>query len=213
MKIVDVSSRQQIVSLDDQDISYWDVTDQWLAVLTYIKNIGNDQNYVAVLKLYSLVDAHVFDVAQTPNGINGLNVDPGTNAVYWLELDALQAIKLMRWDFSTGTTNVVDPQFVPSPEKGNLIDVSNNLLIGWRYKEGTESFFALKENAPEVQIFAFPYVELFPEISRFWQSDYPITQFSYPVLIQNHIVWLDVQRSKVMVFDADAQSTTEFDIP
>lgn len=213
LKIVDLASRQQILPLDDQGISYWDLSDEWLAVMAFEKNIGNYQNYVYDLKLYSLDDARVIDMAQTSREIGGLNIDPGTNAVYWLEIDDLQAIRLMRWDFSTGQTNVEDPQFVSSPEKGNLIDVSNNLLVGWRYKEGTESFFALKENTSELQIFEFPYGELFPTISRFWQSDYPVNQFSYPVLIQNHIAWLDVQRSKVMVFDADAQSTTEFDIP
>ncbi len=196
---------------EPESLGGWDLSSEWL-VVTIIDESELSERPKYLTRLYSLTDGLVQTIQKTARGPYGLVIDPVAQTVSWME-SALTAsyygypsVSLMRWDLSTGQPIQIDPLFLPAqegagsngPDQVELQDANAGNLLVRRYSQGYISYTVRKEDTPEVEATKYEFLG---------------SNYSYPVCVQRHAVWLDNARRKIKMFDSDAQTMQELDLP
>lgn len=213
--VVDVAERRKILQVDNNYNSqntpgnaYWAISNDWL-VSYELKGATINRH---LLKRYSLVDSSVTVVTQIGPFEDNLVIDSEDNSVYWPESEPPGdhfingATRLMRWNSTNNQQEVRDSQFVeeysPPPFYSGLRDdrilseAVDGTLLGVQFDNGSIYYFVRQPDDSERRVLIGS--------QYYW---YPLT------LVNNHIVWLDTNRRKVVIFDPQSQNTSEVDLP
>jgi hypothetical protein len=190
--VVNLETREQVLSLYPAFYSIWSLAEDWL-LTGYLFG-----DFTTAVELHSLNDDRVLQVvhAFTDSGA----IDPFNNDVYWMDSPEYPSYGgLVRWDFSTGEITVEDPMFSTSQTTRLLVAVYDGRVVGKQESAGLARYFVRhRGNAGYETIVPF-------------SDNYLV--LPDPILVQDKLVWLDEARRKVAVYDIDLKTTTELDYP